>query len=93
VVAAATSCSYWRVGGDEPGMGRARLRRQVRVSQFFFCFCFSVLLTIVLLIISAPKQKVKAILDLLKYCYNILNHFQSFQHFWKIIDSDFKFKN
>ena len=30
--------AYWREGGDEPGMGRARLRRQVRISQFFFCF-------------------------------------------------------
>ena len=78
--------------GTSQGDGPGQARRQVRVSHFFFCFCFSVLLTIVFQFISAPKQKVKTILDLLKYCYNIPNHFQSFQHFWKFIVSNFKFQ-
>ena len=66
--------------GTSGEMGWAWLGRQVSFSHFLF-FGFSVLLFIALLIISAPKQKVKTILDLLKYCYNIPNHFQSFQHF------------
>ena len=59
--------AYWREGGDERGDGLGQAWATGKLFPIFSVFCFSVLLIIVLLINSAPKQKVKTILDLLKY--------------------------
>ena len=59
--------AYWRGEGDERRDGLGLAWASGKSFPFSSAFVFSVLLFIALLIISAPKQKVKTILDLLKY--------------------------